>query len=239
MRSKSPLLLLPGLACDAGLWEHQLRDLGELASITVPDLRDFESIEAMARSVLALAPPRFALAGLSMGGYVAQAMLRAAPERIERMALLDTTARADSSEQTAARRSLIALAEGGAYDDALALLLERLIHPSRRVDAALCDAILAMERRVGPDAFVRQQRAIIGRTNGLSTLAASRMPLLVVYGDGDAIAPPEVHREMAAVRPDATLVAIAACGHMSTMERPAAVSAALAAWLGAGDDSSI
>ena len=239
MRSKIPLILLPGLVCDAALWQAQLRDLAPLASMAVPDLSRFESIDDMASAVLATAPPRFALAGLSMGGYVAQAMVRLAPERIARLALLDTTAREDRPEQTQARRTLMAMTRNGDFEGALELLLDRMIDPVRRSDAVLCDAILTMERRVGAAAFLRQQTAIIARPNELATVAASRVPLLVLCGENDAITPLAVHREIVAVRPDATFVVIESCGHVSTLERPAEVTAALAAWLRAGDDPAI
>jgi pimeloyl-ACP methyl ester carboxylesterase len=229
-------VLVPGLICDAALWQHQAAALAPVADIRIPDLAPFDSIDAMADAVLAAAPMRFALGGLSMGGYVAQAILRRAPERVLRLALLDTTARADQPEQTAARRTLMQMTREGRFEDVLAQLLERLIDPSRYGDHALCETILEMERRVGPDAFLRQEAAILGRPDGAQTLAAGRCPLLLLCGENDAITPPAVHREMHALRPDATLVVVAACGHLSVLERPEPVTAALAAWL-AGDDS--
>lgn len=226
-------MLLPGLVCDAVLWRDQIASLAPVADITVPDLTPFDSIEAMARAVLANAPERFALAGLSMGGYVALAMLHLAPERVERLALLDTSAREDAPEQTATRRVLMDMTRAGRFEEVLVLLLERLIDPARRSDVPLRDAILAMERSAGPDAFLRQQNAIIERPNRLATIAASDCPLLVLCGDHDAITPLEVHEEMRRARPDAAFRVIADCGHLSTLERPAEVSAALREWLGA------
>jgi pimeloyl-ACP methyl ester carboxylesterase len=231
MTDKTPLLLLPGLLCDAALWRAQLEDLADIAAPMVADLTQDDALDAMARRVLQGAPPRFALAGLSMGGYVAQAVLRLAPERVLRLALLDTSARADTPEQTQRRRDLIALAERGEFIGVSARLMPLFIHPDRLHDAALTEAISAMAARVGKDAFLRQQKAIMGRPDNRPNLGRIACPTLVLCGREDALTPPAVSEEIAGLVPGARLELVAECGHMTTMERPQAVGAALRRWL--------
>jgi pimeloyl-ACP methyl ester carboxylesterase len=231
MTDKTPLLLLPGLLCDAALWRAQLEDLADIAAPMVADLTQDDALDAMARRVLQGAPPRFALAGLSMGGYVAQAVLRLAPERVLRLALLDTSARADTPEQTQRRRDLIALAERGEFIGVSARLMPLFIHPDRLHDAALTEAISAMAARVGKDAFLRQQKAIMGRPDNRPNLGRIACPTLVLCGRDDALTPPAVSEEIAGLVPGARLEIVERCGHMTTMERPEAVSAALRQWL--------
>jgi pimeloyl-ACP methyl ester carboxylesterase len=231
MTDKTPLLLLPGLLCDAALWRAQLEDLADIAAPMVADLTQDDALDAMARRVLQGAPPRFALAGLSMGGYVAQAVLRLAPERVLRLALLDTSARADTPEQTQRRRDLIALAERGEFIGVSARLMPLFIHPDRLHDAALTEAISAMAARVGKDAFLRQQKAIMGRPDNRPNLGRITCPTLVLCGRDDALTPPAVSEEIAGLVPGARLEIVERCGHMTTMERPEAVSAALRQWL--------
>ena len=139
-----PLLLLPGLLCDAALWRHQIETLVDIADIAVADLTEEDSGSGMAQRVLASAPDEFALAGLSMGGYVAFEILRQAPDRVKRLALLDTTARADLPEKVKLRQDLIELARTGAFKGVTPRLLPRLIHPARMDDAVLVGSVLAM-----------------------------------------------------------------------------------------------
>jgi pimeloyl-ACP methyl ester carboxylesterase len=231
----TPLVLLPGLLCDRRLFGPQLPALEAGGRrVLVPDLTGEGTVEALAARVLAEAPPGpFALCGLSMGGYVAQEIVRQAPERVARLALLDTRARADSPEETARRRGLIELAERGEFRGVTPRLLPLLIHRDRLADGALTGLVQAMAAAVGRDAFLRQQRAIMARRDYRPLLAAIRVPTLVLCGREDAITPPEMHHEMAAAVPDATLVVLPNCGHLAPLERPGAVAAQLAAWLGA------
>jgi pimeloyl-ACP methyl ester carboxylesterase len=233
MPNHPDLLLLPGLLCDAALWRHQLENLADAAEIAVADLTQDDSIAAMAERVLDGAPERFALAGLSMGGYVAQQIMRVAPERVERLALLDTSARADTPEQTSRRRGLIELAHKGQFKGISPRLLPAFLHPDRLGDAALTEAVMAMAARVGRDAFLRQEEAIMGRIDGREDLRAIRCPTLVLCGAQDSLTPPKVHEEIAARIPQAQLVTVPDCGHLSTMERPEAVTAAMRKWLDA------
>jgi pimeloyl-ACP methyl ester carboxylesterase len=229
---KLPLVLLPGLLCTAALWNAQRAALCGTADVFVAALTGEDSMAGMAETVLASAPDRFALAGLSMGGYVALEVMRRAPGRVTKLALLDTSARADDPARTAEREELLALARQGAFDAVLRRLLPLLIHPDRLAgDPALCEAVRGMAREVGPEAYLRQMKAIMGRPDSRRGLPEIRCPTLVLCGAEDARTPPELHEEMAASIPDARLVVVPHCGHLSTMERPDAVNAALSAWL--------
>lgn len=226
-----PLVLLPGMPLDAAMWEHQARHLAEVADISVADLTGADNVAALARGVLAGAPARFALAGLSMGGYVALEIMRQAPARVVKLALMDTSARPDTPEQTANRKSAIDLAGQGKYRQVVAANIPRLLHADRASDRDLVDSIHAQAERIGPDAYVRQQTAIMTRPDSRQGLAAIRCPTLVACGRQDAITPPELHAEMAALIPGARFVPIEEAGHLPPMERPQAVTALLRYWL--------
>jgi pimeloyl-ACP methyl ester carboxylesterase len=231
MIKRTPLMLLPGLLCDRALWQAQIDDLSDIAEPVVADLSHDDSMTGMARRVLAGAPPRFALAGLSMGGYVAQEIMRQAPERVLRLALLDTGARADTEEQTTRRRGLIELAEKGEFKGVTPRLLPLFLHPERLGDEALVGAVMAMTGRVGKDAFLRQQCAIMGRPDGRPSLSVIECPTLVLCGRQDQLTPLDLHEEIAALIHGARLEIVEDCGHLSTMERPWDVSVQLRQWL--------
>jgi pimeloyl-ACP methyl ester carboxylesterase len=186
---------------------------------------------AIARRVLADAPPRFALAGLSMGGYIALEIVRQAPDRVARLALLDTNARDDSAEAQEKRRANIALAESGRFDEAIELVWPMLVHPDRRSDTLLKQVHVAMCHEVGAEAYVRQQRAILTRTDSRPLLASIRCPTLVLVGEQDELTPPFLSEEMAAGVRGAKFTRVPHCGHLSTLEQPDAVNAALAEWM--------
>jgi|SRR5690348_8049267 len=232
MINKPSLVLVPGLLCDAALWRGQVEDLADIAQPWVADVTRDDSMTAMARRVLAEAPAgRFALAGLSMGGYIAQAIMREAPERVERLALLDTSARADTPEQTARRVGLMELAEKGEFHGVTPQLLPLFIHPDRVSDRPLTEAVMAMTERVGKDAFLRQQRAIIGRPDNRPNLPKIACRALVLCGRQDQMTPLAWSEEIAALIPGARLEIIEDCGHLTTMERPWETSVALRQWL--------
>lgn len=230
-RPRTPLLLLPGLLCDAALWRPQSTALADLVVPIVCDLTRHDSLSAMAASVLAEAPEYFSLAGLSMGGYVAQEIMRQAPQRVLRLALLDTSSRPDTDEQRARRRGLIELAGRGEFKGVTPRLLPLLIHPDRLADPPLVDIVLGMAERVGKDAFLRQQSAIMGRPDGRPDLPRIACPTLVLCGREDALTPPALHEEIAAAIPGARLEIIEKCGHLSTLEAPDQVNAAFREWL--------
>ncbi len=227
MTEKTPLVLLPGLLCDRELWRGQVDDLGDIASPWVADLTRDDSLATMARRVLATAPHEFALAGLSMGGYCAFEILRQAPARVKRLALLDTNARADTAEQSSRRQGLIDMAEKGDFKSVPPLLLPLFLHPDHLKDAELTGRVSAMAHRVGKEAFMRQQKAIIGRIDMRAHLPRIACPTLVLCGRQDQLTPVALHEEMAALIPGALLEVVETCGHLSTMERPDAVNAAL------------
>lgn len=231
MTERTPLVLLPGLLLDAALWQPQLVALAEIADMSVGDLTRGDSMATMAQSVLGAAPPRFALAGLSMGGYVAFEIMRQAPQRVMRLALLDTSARPDTPEQTKERRAFINMCQQGQFKGVTPRLLPRWIHPSRLDDKTLTETVMSMTARAGRDVFIRQQTAIIGRPDSRPGLSQIHCPTLVLCGHEDQATPVEMHREMAADIPNARLVVVPECGHLSPLERPEAVNAAMRAWL--------
>jgi len=190
---------------------------------------------ALAADALAQAPwPRFALGGLSMGGYVAYEILRQAPQRVSALALMDTSARPDTPEATDNRRRLIALAERD-FPAVVKTLLPKLMTPAHVADPRLAKVVRDMAGRVGADAFVRQERAIIGRADSRPDLARIACPTIVLAGADDQLIPREVHAEQAAGIRGAELVIVDDCGHLSSIEQPAKVDAALRRWLARAD----
>jgi pimeloyl-ACP methyl ester carboxylesterase len=226
-----PLVLIPGLLCSARLYAPQIAALWPHGSITVADHRRDSEMAAIAARILADAPPRFALAGLSMGGYIAFAMLRQAPDRIAKLALLDTSARPDTAEQTAGREKIIGMAEAGKLSDIVEALTPRFLHRNHQNNDTLKRVVRDMAAATGPVPIVRQQRAIMSRPDSRPLLAGIRCPTLVVVGDGDELTPPELAREICTGISGARLVVVPECGHLSTIEKPDAVNSALAEWL--------
>lgn len=198
------------------------------------DLTRHDSLALLARSVLDDAPPRFALAALSMGGYVAMEILRQDPSRVTRLALFNTTARPDTPEASTRRRGLIALAKSGKFKGVTPRLLPSLVHPDHLHDTGLTETVLKMAERVGRDAFIRQQTAILNRPDSRPTLPKVSVPTLIVTGRQDALTPPEHAEEMATLLPHAAVTVIEECGHLSPLEQPQAVTALLRLWLGSG-----
>jgi len=231
MSCKPTLILVPGLLCSARLWAAQIDGLSDLADIAVADMTRDDTMAGMAQRVLDCTDGTFSLAGLSMGGYVAMEVMRRAPERVERLALLDTGARADTEEQTIRRKDLIGLADRGEFKAVSPKLLPLFVHPDRLADKAMVDAISKMADSVGKDAFLRQQQAIMHRPDSRPGLAAIACPTLVVCGREDVLTPPELSEEIAGLVPGADFVLIEGCGHLSTMERPDDVNAALRSWM--------
>lgn len=226
-----PLALLPGMCCDAALWAHQLHSLSDIANCRVPDFAAHRSVQAMAQVVLDEMPPRFALAGLSMGGYVSFEIIRQAPQRIERLALLDTKAGPDTKSDISRRRGLIELAAKGTFKGVTRQFLETYVHESRLDEPALADAVMTMAERVGRDGFLNQQQAVLDRPDSLPDLSAISCPVLVLCGRQDRATPLHCHEEMAREISGANLVVVEDCGHLAPMERPQEVAAALRSWL--------
>jgi pimeloyl-ACP methyl ester carboxylesterase len=226
-----PTLLIPGLIVSARLYEHQIPALWRFGPVMVANHTRGSSMLTLAQAILADAPPRFALAGLSMGGYIAFEIMRLAPERVLRLALLDTSARADTPEQMEGRRGRIAMAQKGEFAAIPGLMFPALVHARRREDAALRAIVEEMAAETGAEAFVRQQTANMGRPDSRPGLAAIKCPTLVLVGDGDELTPPALAQEIAQGIPGARLETVPDCGHLSTLERPEAVTQKLVEWL--------
>lgn len=230
--TNAPLVLLPGLSMDERLYAAQMAALGDVTELGVGDLSGDDTIAGMAETVLGGAPARFALCGLSLGGFVAFEIMRRAPERVLKLALLDTHARPDDPEARARRLDLIELAERGDFESVLGRLLSLWFPPGRLEDQVLVGTATAMVQKVGLDGFLRQQNAILHRIDSRPSLRSITCPTLVLAGRQDVPAPVEAQEEIAAAVPNAMLVILPNCGHLSPMEQPAMVSAQLGAWLG-------
>lgn len=228
-----PIVLIPGLISSPRFYQPALAALWRHGPVTVASHTQDDSMAAIARRILAVAPPRFALAGHSMGGYLAFEILRQAGERVARLALLDTSARADTPEQSERRRAQIAITEKGRFDTIPGLQYPNLVHASRLHDAALRAIVEKMAEDCGPQAFIRQQTAIMNRIDSRESLAAIHCPTLVGVGDSDALTPPERAAEIAEGIRGSRLVTIAECGHMCLLEQPEAVTGALVEWISA------
>ena len=223
--------MVPGLVSDADIFAPQADALSGLAAVHVPDITGGPTLAAMAETVLASAPERFALVGHSLGGYVVLEVLRQAPERVDALALLDTSARPEAPQQTVRRRQLLGLLADQGYDAVLESLWPAEVAPSRLGDVALRRRMDAMMLRTGPEVFVRQTDAIIGRPDSRPHLAQIDCPTLVLCGRDDVITPLDGSQELAAGIAGAELVVVDDCGHLSTWERPEQVADALRTWL--------
>ncbi len=225
------LVLLPGLLNDPRLWSHQKAALSGTVDVMIADLTQDDSLASMATRVLEAVPGRFSLAGISMGGYVAMEIMRRAPERVERLALLDTTARPDSPEQTERRKDAIALAASGGFERIMPGMLPLLVHPDHMAMERVGGLAKEMALAVGPEAFARQQIAIMRRPDARPGLTRVTCPTLILCGRDDALTPPDRAEEMADLIPGARVVMVEQCGHLSAIEQPQAVSAVLGYWL--------
>jgi pimeloyl-ACP methyl ester carboxylesterase len=233
MSDSGAVVLVPGLLCDQDIWRDQIDTLGRDHDVLCPGFMDHASIEAMAEDVLARAPAAFSLAGHSMGGRVALEVVRRAPERVTRLALLDTGHHPAKAGEATSRAALLRIAR----QEGMAALARRWLPPmvaaGRAADAALMDRLTAMVERASPALFERQVQALLDRPNAYRALASIRCPTAMIVGRLDTWSPPAQHEEMAARIPNAYLTVIDGAGHMSPVEQPDAVSAALLSWLGA------
>lgn len=230
MPDRAPLVLLPGLLCDARLWREQVLALHDVADAQVADLTLDDSVSAMAARVLAAAPERFALGGLSMGGYVAFEILRQAPERVTRLALFSTSAAPDSPQRAEQRRRAMAALSVGRFLGVTQQMMPQLL-PASRLNDPLAGEVKAMAGRVGGEAFLRQQQAILGRPDSRPGLADIAVPTLVAVGDLDRLTPPAESQAIHDGIAGSSLHVFADCGHLPAMERPAETTALLRAWL--------
>ncbi|HEV2271740.1 MAG TPA: alpha/beta fold hydrolase [Steroidobacteraceae bacterium] len=226
-----PIVLVPGLLASPRLYAEQIPELWRLGPVTVATHTRDDSMGAIARRILANAPPQFALAGLSMGGYVCFEILRQAPERIVRLVLLDTSARPDVPEQSEGRRAQIELARSGRLGEVADTLFPRLVHARRWGDESLRRIWRAMVQEVGAEGFINQQTAIMTRPDSRPGLSAIRCPTLVLVGDSDLLTPPERAEEIASGIAGARLSVIRDSGHLATLEQPAAVTKSMVDFL--------
>jgi pimeloyl-ACP methyl ester carboxylesterase len=231
MTEPLPIVLVPGLLTSPRLYAAQLPALWQHGPVTIADTTRDDTIAAIASRILADAPPRFALAGLSMGGYICFEIVRQAPDRVDRLALLDTSARTDTPEVTERRQAQIAMARGGRFAEVADQQFPLLIHPSRQGDPSARELVRLMADETGPDAFIRQQQAIIGRVDSRPGLGAIDRPTLVLVGDCDQLTPPELSAEIAGGIPGARLVVVAGSGHLTPLDQPEEVTKALVEWL--------
>ena len=231
MDDTMPILLVPGLVSSPRIFAPVVPVLWRFGPVTVANhIRD-DNMGAIARRILAEAPPRFALAGHSMGGYIAFEIMRQAPQRVAKLALINTQARPDTEEATERRRGMMVRARSGQYRAVLDELFPGFVHPSRRDDAALRQLVHDMGEEVGVEGFVRQQTAMIGRVDSRPSLAWIKCPTLVLTGDEDNTIPNSLSREMADGIHGAKLVILPNCGHLPQPEQPEATAAALVEWL--------
>jgi len=233
---KKSLLLVPGLLCDDAVWASQTEGLAHIAAVRVANNGETDSLGALAESIIAQAPPRFALAGHSMGGRIALEVARRVPERLLGLALLDTGYEALASGQAGereaeGRHALLALARREGMRAMARTWVQGMVHPARLTDAELVELILDMFERRTPDLFAMQIKALLARPDATSVLPTLQCPTLVLCGREDAWAPPSRHDAMAKMIRHSTLEIIPDCGHMAPMERPRGINDALRRWL--------
>ena len=231
MADPLPIVLVPGLLTSPRLYADQLPALWQHGPVTIASTTRDNTIAGLAGRILAHAPPRFALAGLSMGGYICFEITRQAPDRVGRLALLDTTARPDTPQLTERRHAQIALARSGRLAEVADQQFPLLVHPSRQGDPAVRELVRLMAEETGAEAFIRQQQAIIGRADSRPELGAIGCPTLVLVGDSDQLTPPELSVELANGIPGARLVVVDGSGHLTPLDQPEEVTKALVEWL--------
>ena len=226
-----PLVLLPGMMCDARLFAPQITDLSRDHAVTIAPITQGERIEEIASGLLDILPAKFALAGLSMGGIVAMELLRRAPERITRIALMDTNPLAETPQSAAAYEPMIIGARAGRLDEVLrGFMKPEFLAPGPQRPAVL-NKVFEMGRDLGPEILIRQVRALQRRRDQQPALRRCKVPALVLCGAHDTLTPLKRHAFMAELIPYAKLEVIEDAGHLPTLEAPEAVTAALRAWM--------
>ena len=231
MTNSMPILLVPGLVSSSRIFAPVVPALWRLGPVTVANHVRDDNMGAVARRILAEAPPRFALAGHSMGGYIAFEIMRQAPERVAKLALINTQARPDTPEATTRHRSQIARAQAGEFRAILDELFPGFVHLSRRENAELHQLVHDMGDDIGAEAFVRQQTAVMSRPDSRPTLAWIKCPTLVLSGDEDNTISNSLSAEMAGGIHGAKLVILSHCGHLPQVEQPKPTADALVEWL--------
>jgi pimeloyl-ACP methyl ester carboxylesterase len=233
MPTAEPLLFVPGAFCDARLYAHQLDQLGDVARPVFVDVPDHDRVEAMAEAILATAPERFGLAGLSLGGILAFEIVRRAPDRVTRLALLATTSELDPPPLQAIRRASIDKVRGGGLDEQVRTVLPMLVAPAALADDDLVATVREMALGVGAERYARQVEAILHRQDPGDVLPRIACPTLVACGRDDVVTSPASHERLAARIEGARLTIIDGAGHLLPIEQPRAVTDVLRAWLAA------
>lgn len=228
---REPLVMLPSLMCDARLFSAQIAVLSADTAVMVAPITHAERIEDMAQDVLRWAPEKFALAGASMGAIVAMEVLRRAPDRVTRVALMDTTPLAETPQTAAAYEPLIVAARAGRLEE----IIPEFARPEHLVATPERPAIVSLLRdmalRLGPEVFVRQARALQRRRDQQSTLRKCKVPAMVLCGEFDQATPVKRHAFMSELIPYAQLRVIKGAGYLPSLEKPAATTAALQDWM--------
>lgn len=225
------ILFVPGLLCTGEVFAPQIEALGEGHEISIADHTGHDSIAALARAILAAAPERFVLVGLSLGGIIALEIMAQQPKRVMGLVLIDTSGRADTPEQAGRRIGFIEFAEQNGLRHAMEKSLPLMLHEARQNDARLRELLFGMAEATGLDVFKRQQSALAARASYLDQLPSMSAPCLVIVGEADAMTPPDLGQELATGIPGAEFEMIAGCGHLSTLECPEFVSRLIASFL--------
>lgn len=234
MQGGIPIVLVPGLNCSARVYAQQIPALWQFGPVQVADHRRGSSMPEIAKAILERAPARFALAGFSMGGYVALEILRQAKDRVLQLALIDTAAAADRPEQSEKRIKNIALTREGKAAEREEALWPMLVHASRLNDETVRSVVHEMHQETGAEAYINQQTAIMNRADSRPLLKDFKKKTLIIVGDSDQLTPPPAAEEMHQLVEGSRLDIIPNCGHMSTLERPDRVTKLLVEWV-AGD----
>lgn len=231
MNEGLPIVLVPGLNCSARIFAEQLPALWQHGPVMIADHRHGDSVASIARSILASAPPKFALLGYSMGGYIVFEMLRQARERVTRLAFISTGARPDSEQHIKFRTERIAQIRAGNFGEMNESQFPLLVHPSRHNDERIRRTYLTMTEESGPDTLIRHLTACINRPDSRPELAAIHCPTLVLVGDSDKVTPPMFAEEIKTGVPHSRFVLVPECGHLSPLEKSDVVTESLVEWL--------
>lgn len=229
--ARSKVLLIPGHLCDARMWAGQVGALAAYADAATVTLPAFDSISEFAASALAQHGGRLSVVGFSLGGYVAMEMVRQSPDRIERLALLDTLGHPETAQQTERRKANFSRVDAGQYEQVRAEFTEALIGPVLRSDEKLCRVLREMVNDHSTDVYRAQQCAMMRRPDVRDDLKRIRCHTIVVCGEDDVVTPPRANREIAASIPGACYIPVAGAGHMTPMEQPVAISSLLRYWV--------
>lgn len=230
--AKTPLILIPGTLCDDRLWGHQRRYLSDIAEVNICEVTKGDSISSLAHSILEKAPEEFALAGLSLGGIISLEIMRLAPERVVKLALLDTNPNPPHPDQIATWERFINMANNGQFlDITTTYLLPILIHPDRKKDETLVSTIIDMARQIGKDGYINQLKAVMTRSDQRSILSTITCPTIVLVGKEDIVCPVHMSEFLKESIPTARLEIVDYSGHLITLEQPEKVSALLKGWL--------